>query len=558
MFLRERRGLRLTNFRARAFWIGTAGWIAYYAYPLLPGWLISRAYGELRAASVAGARLSGPFWIYCVGLLVAEALMGVILWAGHRVYMMGFESGGALIRANAIGAQLASGGPERGQRIQSAGDAVARLRDDPHDLLMLIDNWVDVFGSLAYAIFALLILASVDPLAAATAIVPLGLIAVFNRVLGNHIRKLRARARTASSDTTDFLAAAFGGALTVKVSGASSGVLERIDSLNKRRSKAMVADQTWSDALWLVNGASVDICVGLSLLVAARRNLQVGEISLFVAYVVQLIWLPQKLGGLVVGRRRFEVSSERLDSLVAPPTPERQDPLTMFRELPVLGGPPAAKVVRSARVPLEVLEVRNLQVLDRGVRGVSFTASRGSVTIISGAVGTGKTSLLRALIGLIDIDGGEVLWNGIAVHDRAQFFVPPNCAYVAQVPQLFSETLLDNVLLGSEVDPTEAFRLAAFDQDVAQFESGLQTRLGAGGVRLSGGQAQRAAAARALVYNSELIVFDDLTSALDIETELAMWERLRETSATVIAVSNRSIARSRANQIIELGTSFET
>jgi ATP-binding cassette, subfamily B, bacterial len=557
VFLRERRALRLANFRAREFWIGTAAWIAFFAYPLFPGWLISRAYGELRATGSAGARLSGPFWTYCVGLLLAEVVMGFVLWAGHRVYMMGFESGEALIRANAIGAQLASGGPERGERIQSAGDAVARLRDDPHDLLMLIDNWVDVFGALVYAVFALAILASVDPLAAATAILPLGMIAVFNRVVGNHIRKLRSRARSASSDTTDFLAAAFGGALTVKVSGASIGVLQRIDSLNKRRSKAMVADQTWSDALWLVNGASVDICVGLSLLVAARRNLEVGEISLFVAYVVQLIWLPQKLGGLVVGRRRFEVSSERLDSLVAAATPERKDPLTTFRDLPVLGGPPAAKAVRPVRAPLETLEVRNLHVLNRNVRGISFTALRGSVTIISGAVGTGKTSLLRALIGLIDTDSGVVLWNGTAVHDRARFFVPPNCAYVAQVPQLFSETLLDNVLLGSETDPTDAFRLAAFDQDVARFENGLQTRLGAGGVRLSGGQAQRAAAARALVHNSELIVFDDLTSALDIETELAMWDRLRETSATVIAVSNRAIARNRADQIIELGPALE-
>jgi ATP-binding cassette, subfamily B, bacterial len=453
-----------------------------------------------------------------------------------------------------MGAQLASGGPAKGKRIQSPGDAVARLRDDPHDVLMLIDNWVDLFGALVYALVAMAILATVDPLAAATAIVPLGLIGLFNRVVGNHIRKLRGRARSASSETTDFLAAAFGGALTVKVSGASSGVLKRIDTLNRRRSKAMVADQTWSDALWLVNGASVDICVGLSLLVAARRDLQINEISLFVAYVVQLVWLPQKLGGLVVGRRRFEVSAERLDSLVAPPTTEIRDALTEFRDLPVLGGPPAARVIRPARVPLELLEVRNLHVLDRGVSGISFAALRGSVTIISGPVGAGKTTLLRALIGLHELDEGEVFWNGTLIHDRAQFFVPPNCAYVAQVPQLFSETLLDNVLLGADADPTEAFRLAAFDSDVTRFESGLQTRLGAGGVRLSGGQAQRAAAARALIHNSELIVFDDLTSALDIETELAMWDRLGETSATVIAVSNRAIARSRADQIIELGS----
>ena len=138
------------------------------------------------------------------------------------------------------------------------------------------------------------------------------------------------------------------------------------------------------------------------------------------------------------------------------------------------------------------------------------------------------------------------------VDDRAAFFVPPQCAYVSQVPHLFSETLLDNVLLGTEGDPNEALRLAAFDDDLRSFPKGLDTTIGAGGVRLSGGQAQRAAAARALVHRSELVLFDDLTSALDIETEIAMWDRLAETAATIIAVSNRTIARERADQVIEL------
>ena len=71
-------------------------------------------------------------------------------------------------------------------------------------------------------------------------------------------------------------------------------------------------------------------------------------------------------------------------------------------------------------------------------------------------------------------------------------------------------------------------------------------------MRLSGGQAQRAAGARALLHNAELIVFDDLTSALDVETELRLWDRLAASSATVLAVSNRAVARSRADQVIEL------
>lgn len=542
----ERRALRLANFRAKEFWIGTAAWLLFFLYPLVPGWLIKVAYNELRLE-----RVTPKFLICAAALLLAEVLMALILWRGHAIYMRGFEAGHALVRANALDSQLASGGPIQGPRVLSPGDAVARFRDDPPDLLMLVDNWVDVFGALAYALVALVVLGSIDPLAATASVVPLIAIGYFNRVVGNRIRTVRGRARSLSSDTTDFLAAAFGGSLTVKVSGATLGVLQRITDLNKQRSRSMVADQTWSNALWSVNSAAVDVCVGLGLLVAARRNLETGEIALFAAYIVQMIWLPQKLGGLVVGRRRFEVAAERLDSLF-PVGSSGADPLVHHRPLPVLGGPPIPPRAPVVRIPLEVLAVRGLSVAGRGLSDVSFTAKRGTVTVISGPVGSGKSTLLRALIGLIPIDSGEVSWNGAVVDDRAAFFVPPQCAYVSQVPHLFSETLLDNVLLGTEGDPNEALRLAAFDDDLRSFPKGLDTTIGAGGVRLSGGQAQRAAAARALVHRSELVLFDDLTSALDIETEIAMWDRLAETAATIIAVSNRAIARERADQVIEL------
>ena len=183
---------------------------------------------------------------------------------------------------------------------------------------------------------------------------------------------------------------------------------------------------------------------------------------------------------------------------------------------------------------------------------LSFALERGSLTVITGPIGSGKTSVLLALLGLLPISGGSVIWNGSAVNDLAAFFAPPNCAYVAQIPHLFSETLRDNILLGREHDPIEAIRLAAFESDVVNLAHGLETRIGAGGVRLSGGQAQRAAAARALVLDCELIVFDDLTSALDVETELLMWQRLADSRKTVLAVSNRAVALERADTIIRL------
>jgi ATP-binding cassette, subfamily B, bacterial len=263
-----------------------------------------------------------------------------------------------------------------------------------------------------------------------------------------------------------------------------------------------------------------------------------------------------RIGGLIAGRRRYEVSMGRLDALVAPQRLGKPDVLTGHIDMPVLGGPAVPALRLADRQPLARLEVRGLAIDNRGLSDVSFALERGTLTVVSGPVGSGKTSLLRGILGLLDLDAGEVLWNGEVVGDRAAFFVPPQSAYVAQVPRLFAESLADNLRLGHIVSPDqmdEAIRLAAFEEDVADLPEGLATMVGARGVRLSGGQAQRAAGARALAHRPELLVLDDLTSALDVETERILWERLAEAGYTVIAASNRPVALARADQVIALG-----
>ena len=544
-FGRERRALRMVALRPRPFWLGSAAWTVFFVYPLVPGSLMRAAYGELQ-----GHGATRRFVLFALGLVAAEAGMSALIAVGHSTYMAAFEAIESLVRGNVLNAQLASGGPASARRSVSSGDVVTRLRDDPKDMLMLVDNWVDVVGSIAFGTVALTLLARIDAVAALVMLVPLLLFGFLNRFAGHRLRRVRSTARDATSEATDYLNAAFGAALTVKVTGAQAGVLGRVDQLNRRRSVAMVKDQTWAEALWALNGSVGDICIGTALVVAARRVHEAGDVALFAAYAMNLIWLPQKIGGALVGRRRFDVSAARLDALLPDPAPD--DPAVVGRPLPILGGPAAPAIVRPRRLSLETLDVCGLTVRERGVSDLGFTLRRGTLTVISGAVGSGKTTVLRALTGLIDIDEGEVRWNGRLIRDRAAFFVPPQCAMVAQVPHLFSETLLDNVLLGSTADPTAAIRMAAFDADVDSLHDGLGTAIGAGGVRLSGGQAQRAAAARALVHDAELVLLDDLTSALDVDTEVLLWERLAESGRTVLAVSNRPVALARADQVIEL------
>ncbi len=152
--------------------------------------------------------------------------------------------------------------------------------------------------------------------------------------------------------------------------------------------------------------------------------------------------------------------------------------------------------------------------------------------------------------------------------DPSSFFTPPRATYVRQEPQLFSATLRENILLGITDLPEgrleEAIRSAVLERDLPLLEDSLETRVGPRGVKLSGGQIQRTAAARALACPAELLVLDDLSSALDVETERLLWDRLKPRlnpelkpdlkplAATLLVVTHRREALLRADQVIVL------
>jgi ATP-binding cassette subfamily B protein len=191
-----------------------------------------------------------------------------------------------------------------------------------------------------------------------------------------------------------------------------------------------------------------------------------------------------------------------------------------------------------------------------GVEDVSFRLPRGGFVVITGRIGAGKTTLLRAILGILPPQAGEVYWNGQRVNDLAAFFRPPRVAYTSQVPRLFSDSLCENVLMGldaSQEELRDALQLAMLHKDIQTLDKGLDTLVGPRGIRLSGGQVQRTAAARMFVRQPELLVFDDLSSALDVETERQMWEQLAlRNDTTCLVVSHRRPALRRADHIIVL------
>jgi ATP-binding cassette subfamily B protein len=197
-----------------------------------------------------------------------------------------------------------------------------------------------------------------------------------------------------------------------------------------------------------------------------------------------------------------------------------------------------------------------------GVKDIDLRLQRGSFTVITGRIGAGKTTLLRVLLGLLPKDKGEIIWNGKLIDDPATFFTPPRSAYTPQAPQLFSATLRENLLLGmpeAQADLDRAIHQAVLEEDLAAMPDGLETRIGTKGLRLSGGQAQRTAAARMFARRAELLVVDDLSSALDVHTEQVLWQRLFDLAArqngdapTCLVVSHRRPALRRADHIVVL------
>jgi ATP-binding cassette subfamily B protein len=285
-------------------------------------------------------------------------------------------------------------------------------------------------------------------------------------------------------------------------------------------------------------------------------SLTVGDFILFVAYMGLFTDFTNSFGQYLAQYRQAGVAFERMDALLGDAPPQALvQPVSLQLRGPLPDAPPPP---RTALDRLDLLEARGLTQSHpgsgHGIEGIDLALRRGSLTVVTGRIGAGKSTLLRTLLGLLPREAGEIRWNGQVVEDAAHFFVPPRSAYTPQAPRLFSETLRQNILLGLPEDPgalADAIHGAVLERDIATLEAGLDTEVGTRGVKLSGGQAQRTAAARMLVRETELLVIDDLSSALDVETERELWRRLfANGEVTCLAVSHRHAALTRADHII--------
>jgi ATP-binding cassette subfamily C protein len=561
---------QLIRYAQRLYWLDTLLWLFILGLPIVPGLIVREFFNTL----TGDARLHESPWVW-VGLLLATGLarvvaifLGRITKTQHRFLMSG------LVRHNLLlellkqpGAELAAGGANGHNA--SPGEILSYFRDDAAQIEDIVVGTNEIFGAGVFAVVSVVLLISVNPTMTLLVFLPLCAITALAHQAEHRLKRYRRASRQATQRVTGLIAEMFTAVQAVKVAGAEAEMLEELRERCDRRRDLMVRDQVFSAILNSGFENIVSIGTGLILLFAsqnlgAQGNLTVGDFALFVYYLSFITYFLGFLGGFIAVTMQSEVSFERMGRLIGAgaerqepearnlaqlqtptaatrhPATNTDHPLTHSHPLylkPILGPEPALPPVcpQLAPEPLYELRVEGLTYRypdsDRGITDISFTLTQGRLTVITGRVGAGKTTLLRVLLGLLPMQAGTLYWNGQPIDDPANFLVPPRAAYTPQIPQLFSASLRENLLLGMDniVTPEQiktAIATAVFDQDLAAMPNGLDTLIGTRGLRLSGGQKQRAAAARMLLRQPALTVFDDLSSALDVETEQQLWEQL--------------------------------
>lgn len=547
---------RLLSFRLGLFFLCVLLWTIIHLLPLLFGYLVRWFINAL----APGVPVGWNTWTALALLFANQAafagtgVLGMWSWHTFRPTMI------LLLRRNMLAGMLNSSVGRLPS--QTTGEMINRFRDDVEELVAYIETGVDMWGMIGYVVIAFVVMLRINVTITLAVIPPFLLVFGIVRWLGGRITRYRKANREATGMVTGLLGEIFGAVQAVKVASAEDRVTERFRALGETRRQTALKDLRLEQVMGAAFNSVATLSAGIILFLTghAMRTgaFRAGDYALFTTYLSQVTGMCFFIGNILSQHKKSNVALARMETLLAGQPVEllvSHAPLPMTGELPTVPIPQ-----RTEYDKLSTLTVYGLSYQypdsENGIADIAFQVKRGEFVVITGRIGSGKTTLLRVLLGLLPRAAGEILWNEREVACPEDFFIPPRCAYTAQAPRLFSDSLRDNILLGREAEAGELprlLRLAVLEDDVLQLEDGLDSLVGPRGVKLSGGQVQRGATARMLAARPELLVFDDISSALDVHTEHTLWERLfAEGETTCLVVSHRRTVLRRADRIIVL------
>ncbi len=283
------------------------------------------------------------------------------------------------------------------------------------------------------------------------------------------------------------------------------------------------------------------VCVGGYMVI--QKHMTIGDLFAFNWYVTMIVWPMRHMGFMTNNIAQCSASAKKIFAImdIEPGIKSPENPIKLRRAAGELGFQKVSLKYEQSNV----------------LKDINFHVKAGETLAIMGATGSGKSSISNLIGRFYDVSEGSITLDGIDIKRMDLRELRRNISVVMQDTFLFSDTIEENIRFGA-VDATEeeiiaAAKAACVHDFVAGLERGYKTVIGERGVGLSGGQKQRIAIARALLKNSRLLVLDDATSALDMETEYQLQRALKGIKGlTKIIIAHRISAVKEANEIILL------
>ncbi|WP_343303989.1 ABC transporter ATP-binding protein [Chitinophaga niabensis] len=290
------------------------------------------------------------------------------------------------------------------------------------------------------------------------------------------------------------------------------------------------------------------------LYLAYRDTATVGQIFTLQLYSFFLFGPLQELGNIILAYREAEVSLGNFERILNSPvesTPSNPKKLSDIREL-----------------TFEHAGFKHLTALNKALDDINFSVKLGETIAFVGPSGSGKTTLVKLLVGLYHPGEGRILYNGLDASSIDIEELRHQIGFVTQDTQLFSGTIRENLLFvnprATEEELMSALQRAACYSLLARAENGIDTVIGEGGIKISGGEKQRLSIARALLRHPRLLVFDEATSALDSITEEEITQTVRNVTSSrehiTVMIAHRLSTIMHADRIyvLEKGRIVET
>jgi len=410
---------------------------------------------------------------------------------------------------------------------QRSGETLGKLQKVRSDVEKLIQSFVNVlFTSVVGIVFVMWYAATVYWPIAPAYFLTIPLLGFVSSLLSKKIKTVQ---QTIVAETT-----ALAGSTTeslrnielVKSLGLAQQETERLNATTEKILKLELKKVRYIRSLSFIQGTFVNLLRNaimlMMLFLVVQGTITVGEFFSLFIYSFAIFGPLQELGNIINTYRETEASLANFQQILD--TPRDVQPLH-------------PKAVASLEtLTFDHVTFKHLTASNPALDDISFDAGRGETIAFVGPSGSGKTTLVKLLVGLYKPLRGQILYNGIAGSDIDLDALREQIGFVTQDTQLFAGTIRENLRFvapnATDDECLTALHQAAADSLLARAPQGLDTVIGEGGVKVSGGEKQRLSIARALLRKPSLLVFDEATSALDSLTEEEIGRTVRELSGS--------------------------